>query len=54
VGEQHVREDLGLISSLADWVNEIRPEASMGRAQKLDALAVTNPAALSAALETEA
>lgn len=36
IGEQYVREDLGFIPSFADWVKAIRPEAWMGRAQKLE------------------
>ena len=36
IGEQHVREDLGFIPSFADWAKAIRPEAWMGRAQKLE------------------
>jgi hypothetical protein len=36
IGEQHVREDLNFIPSFADWVKAIRPEAWMGRAQKLE------------------
>jgi hypothetical protein len=36
IGEQHVREDLGFIPSFADWARAIRPEAWMGRTQKLD------------------
>jgi hypothetical protein len=35
VGEQHVLEDLGRIPSFADWASAIRPEAWMGRSQKL-------------------
>ena len=35
IGEQHVREDLGLIPSFADWVRCIRPEPWMGRAQPI-------------------
>ncbi len=31
-----MREDLGFIPSFADWVNTIRPEPWMGRAQKLE------------------
>ena len=36
IGEQHVREDLGLIPSFADWVKAIRPEPWMGRALRLE------------------
>lgn len=36
IGEQHVLEDLGRIPSFADWARAIRPEACMGRTQKLD------------------
>jgi hypothetical protein len=36
VGEQHVREDLGLIPSFADWARAIRPEPWMGRTSKLE------------------
>jgi hypothetical protein len=35
IGEQHVREDLGQIPSFADWARAIRPEAWMGRADRL-------------------
>ena len=35
VASQHVREDLGRIPSLADWVRAIRPEPWMGRATTL-------------------
>jgi len=38
VGEQHVREDLGFIPSFTDWVKAIRPEAWMGRTEKIEAL----------------
>jgi hypothetical protein len=31
VGEQHVREDLGWIPTLADWLKEVRPRPWMGR-----------------------
>jgi hypothetical protein len=36
IGEQHVREDLGFIPSFADWMKSIRPQAWMGRAQRLE------------------
>ena len=36
IGEQHVIEDLGRIPSFADWARAVRPEAWMGRTQKLD------------------
>ena len=36
VGEQHVREDLGVIPSFADWMKAIRPERWMGRTSHLD------------------
>jgi hypothetical protein len=49
VGEQHVREDLGLIPSFADWARAIRPEPWMGRTQRLgreaDVVAIANPGA---------
>ena len=35
-GEQHVREDLGRIPCFADWARTIRPEAWMGRGQRLE------------------
>lgn len=38
IGEQHVHEDLGFIPSFADWARAIRPEAWMGRAQRLEDL----------------
>lgn len=37
IGEQHVIEDLGRIPTWADWARLIRPEAWMGRAQRIDA-----------------
>jgi hypothetical protein len=36
IGEQHVREDLGLIPGFADWIKAIRPEPWMGRTMALD------------------
>jgi hypothetical protein len=36
VGEQHIREDLGFIPSMQDWLKRIKPEAWMGRTSKLD------------------
>lgn len=36
IGEQHVREDLGRIPSLADWAWAIRPEPWMGRATGIE------------------
>lgn len=37
LGEQHVKEDLGWIPTLGDWLKEIRPERWMGaNVQKLD------------------
>jgi hypothetical protein len=35
VGEQHVREDLGRIPSLADWLRRIAPEPWMTRSRRL-------------------
>ena len=35
IGEQHVREDLGRISSFADWARAIRPEPWMGPTNRL-------------------
>ncbi|WP_414462472.1 DUF6915 family protein [Hyphomicrobium sp. DY-1] len=35
VGEQHVREDLGCIPTLADWFREIRPQKWMGASKAL-------------------
>lgn len=31
VGEQHVKEDLGWIPSVSDWLKSIKPEVWMGR-----------------------
>ena len=31
VGEQHVKEDLGWIPTLADWLREVRPRPWMGK-----------------------
>ena len=36
IGEQHVREDLGVIPSFADWARTIRPKPWMGRAQRIE------------------
>jgi hypothetical protein len=36
IGEQHVREDLGRIPSVEDWLTLIRPERWMGTPEKLD------------------
>ena len=35
IGEQHVKEDLGFIPSVNDWLKEIRPKPWMNRTQKL-------------------
>lgn len=35
IAEQHVKEDLGTIPTLADWFRCIKPEPWMGRTQKL-------------------
>lgn len=35
VGEQHVREDLGRIPTMADWLRCIKPEPWMGNTKKL-------------------
>ena len=35
IGEQHVQEHLGWISSAADWLKEIRPKSWMGPRSKL-------------------
>jgi hypothetical protein len=36
VGEQHVKEDLGRIPSLEDWLRCLRPEPWMGRTPRLE------------------
>lgn len=36
VGEQHVKEDLGFVPTLADWLMKIRPEPWMNRTKRLD------------------
>lgn len=36
IGEQHVREDLGKIPALADWLRNVQPEAWMGRVPKME------------------
>lgn len=36
IGEQHVREDLGFIPSVQDWMKEIEPKPWMNRAKKLE------------------
>ncbi len=35
VAEQHVREDLGQIPTVADWLRCIKPEPWMGKTEKL-------------------
>jgi hypothetical protein len=35
IGEQHVKEDLGRIPSVADWLRCIKPEAWMTRSERL-------------------
>jgi hypothetical protein len=35
IGEQHVKEDLGWIPSMQDWLKHIKPVAWMGRVPKL-------------------
>ncbi len=35
VGEQHVKEDLGRIPTIADWLRCIKPEPWMGATKKL-------------------
>jgi hypothetical protein len=37
VGEQHVKEDLGFIPSLQDWLGCLKPEPWMGRTTNLEA-----------------
>lgn len=37
IGEQHVKEDLGWIPTVADWLKSVRPQVWMGaNAQNLD------------------
>lgn len=35
IGEQHVREDLGRVPSVADWLRCLRPEPWMGHSERL-------------------
>jgi len=37
VGEQHVKEDLGRIPTIKDWLSNLRPERWMGATPKLEA-----------------
>lgn len=37
VGEQHVKEDCGIIPSVGDWLSKIKPEPWMARATKVGA-----------------
>jgi hypothetical protein len=39
VGEQHLKEDLGRIPSVSEWLSCIRPEPWMGRRTRLDVMA---------------
>lgn len=36
IGEQHVKEDLGRIPTVADWLRCIQPEPWMGQTKKLE------------------
>src|ERR1700694_2013500 len=36
IGEQHVKEDLGMIPAVTDWLRCIKPEPWMGRTPKLE------------------
>lgn len=36
IGEQHVKEDLGKIPTVSDWLRCIQPEAWMGKTPPLD------------------
>lgn len=46
VGEQHVKEDLGKIPTLADWLLNIQPQGWMlGRGKNLEAELEASPAA---------
>lgn len=40
IGEQHVKEDLGRIPSVQDWMRCIKPEPWMGRTMKLEGVEV--------------
>lgn len=42
IGEQHVREDLGRIPTLADWLREIRPRPWMGPTLTLEEPSTSN------------
>jgi hypothetical protein len=42
VGEQHVKEDLGFIPTLSDWLRCIRPEPWMGKTPGVDKDLVTS------------
>jgi hypothetical protein len=35
IGEQHVKEDLGFIPSVNDWLKELRPKPWMNKTRKL-------------------
>ncbi len=46
IGEQHVKEDLGKIPTLADWLLNIQPQGWMlGRGKNLEAELEASPAA---------
>lgn len=38
IGEQHVREDCGIIPSVGDWLSQIEPQPWMHRATKVGPL----------------
>ena len=36
VGEQHVKEDLGRIPTIQDWLSNLRPQSWMGKTEKIE------------------
>lgn len=38
VGEQHVKEDLGRIPTIQDWLSNLKPQSWMGKTEKIEAL----------------
>jgi hypothetical protein len=36
VGEQHVKEDLGRIPTIQDWLSNLKPQSWMGKTEKIE------------------
>lgn len=36
VGEQHIKEDLGRIPTIQDWLSNLKPQSWMGKTEKIE------------------